>query len=228
MPDAVIVDNVFPFSVTNNPLNGERQLAWLWQKIHNSRMRGQATILSGLIFVRNLLQVGVSGDPRYGPIYNAGVAREIGRSLIRHGYEIQSGKPIAVMGWSGGGQIAIGVARYINQAFETPVDVVSIGGVMADDPGIGYVNRLIHLQGSKDHFPDLGKILYPGRWPFLSNTAWNQAKRSGIIEVYDPGPVHHTGRKDYFDRHATLPNGQSYLDKTVELIVTALHKTDGF
>jgi hypothetical protein len=32
----------------------------------------------------------------------------------------------------------------------------------------------------------------------------------------------HTGRGDYFDRKETLPDGQSYLNKTVSVIATAL------
>ena len=156
--DVVLVDDVFPFSVTNNPLNGERQLSWLWQRIHNSRIGGRGSALAGLIFVRNLLQVGVSGDARYGPIYNVGVAREIARSLIKHGYPAGSGAPIAVIGWSGGGQIAVGVVPYLNKAFQTPINVISVGGVISDDPGIASVNHLYHLQGSKDSFPNISII----------------------------------------------------------------------
>lgn len=218
LPHLALVRDVYPFSVTNNPLNGERQLAWLWQKIHNGRMRKSGILLSGLIFIRNLLQVAVSGDPRYGPMYNVGVAKEIGKSLLQHGYQPGSGRPIFVMGWSGGGQIAIGTARYLHKAFNAPIYVISIGGVMADDPGILYVEHLYHLNGSKDRFPKIGEILYPGRWPFNKYTAWNQAARAGKISVIIPGPMVHTGRRDYFDRKATLPDGQSYLDKTVEII----------
>ncbi len=217
-PHLSLIHDVFPFSVTNNPLNGERQLSWLWQKIHKSRMKKSGFILSGLIFVRNLLQVAVSGDPRYGPMYNVGVAKEIGKSLLRQGYVPGSGVPISIMGWSGGGQIAIGTARYLHEAFDAPIYVISIGGVMADDPGILYVKHLYHLNGTKDKFPKVGEILYPGRWPFLKYTAWNQARRNGKMSVIVPGPMVHTGRHDYFDRKATLPNGQSYLDKTVEIV----------
>lgn len=220
--EVILIDDVFPFSVTNNPLNGERQLSWLWQRIHNSRMSGRGSALAILIFVRNLLQVAVSGDPRYGPIYNVGVAREIARSLINHGYPLGSGSPIAVIGWSGGGQIAVGVVPYLSQAFHAPINVISVGGVISDDPGIASVTHLTHLQGSKDSFPSISKILYPGRWPISKHSAWNQAEHDGKITVIDPGPMKHTGRGDYFDRKETLPDGQSYLNKTVSVIATAL------
>jgi hypothetical protein len=220
--EVIFIDDVFPFSVTNNPLNGERQLSWLWQRIHNSRMSGHGGVLAVLIFLRNLFQVAVSGDLRYGPIYNVGVAREIARSLINHGYPLGSGSPIAVIGWSGGGQIAVGVVPYLNQAFHAPINVISVGGVISDDPGIASVGHLTHLQGSKDSFPSISNILYPGRWPIARHSAWNQAKLDGKITFIDPGPMKHTGRGDYFDRKETLPDGQSYLDKTVSVIATAL------
>ncbi len=220
--EVAMVDDVYPFSVTNNPLNGERQLSWLWQRIHNSRLKGKGSALASLIFVRNLLQVGVSGDPRYGPIYNVGVAREIAISLLNHGYPAGSGIPIAVMGWSGGGQIAAGVVPYLSITFDAPINVISIGGVIADEPGVGYANLLLHLQGSKDKFPNIGIILYPGRWPFVKHSTWNQALRKGKITVVDPGPMKHTGREDYFDYKSTLPDGQSYLDKTVNVIANEI------
>jgi hypothetical protein len=219
---AVIIDDVFPFSVNNNPLNGERQLNWLWQRIHNSRMGGKGSAFAALIFVRNLLQVAVSSDPRYGPIYNVGVARETARSLIREGYPLGSGTPIVVIGWSGGGQIAVGVVPYLHQAFQAPIHVISVGGVMSDDPGLAIVDHLTHLQGSKDKFPTVGKILYPGRWPISRTSAWNQAQLKGKITTIDPGPMRHTGRGDYFDQRSTLPEGQTYLDKTVAVTVEAL------
>jgi len=220
LPDAMIVTDVFPFSVTNNPLNGERLLGWLWRRIHQSRMKRslKGTLFGSLIFLRNLLQVAVSADPRYGPINNVGVANEIAKSLVRHGYPLGSGAPIVVMGWSGGGQIAVGVARYLNQGLNAPVYVVSIGGVLTDDPAVAYVRRLLHIQGSKDKFPSIGDILYPGRWRIVPHSAWNRALAAGKIITVDPGPMIHTGRGDYFDYRATLANGQTHVERIVELI----------
>ncbi|MBK8987789.1 MAG: hypothetical protein IPM39_17260 [Chloroflexi bacterium] len=218
VPNAVIIHDVFPFSVSNNPLNGERQFAWLWQKIHNSRLKGRAGFVAALIFMRNLMQVGVSGDARYGPIYNVGVAREIALSLLRHGYQPGSGKPITVMGWSGGGQIAVGVVPYLHQALDAPVYVASIGGVIAAEPGVAYAEQVLHLQSAIDYFPTIGVVLYPGRWPMMRYSPWNQAKQDGRILTIDPGPMRHTGRGDYFDYKATLPDGRTHVEQTAALV----------
>jgi hypothetical protein len=218
VPTALIIHDVYPFSVTNNPLNGERQLAWLWQKLHESRLGRQAGLLSVFIFVRNLLQVAVSGDPRYGPIYNVGVARQIALSLLRQGYRPGSGKPITVMGWSGGGQIAAGVVPYLHRALDAPVYVVSIGGVITDEPGVAYAEHLLHLQGSKDKYPDIAVALFPGRWSIARYSAWNQARFDGRITVIDPGPIRHTGRGDYFDYKTTLPDGRNHAEQSAAIV----------
>lgn len=97
-----------------------------------------------------------------------------------------------------------------------------LGDVISDDPGEAFVNQLTHLQGSKDSFPGISNILYPGRWRIVKHSAWNQAKRDGKITFVDPGPMKHTGRGDYFDRKEKLPIGQSYLEKTMSVIATAL------
>jgi hypothetical protein len=122
------------------------------------------------------------------------------------------------MGWSGGAQIALGVARYLAEGLAAPVYVVSIGGVLSDDPAIAYVSHLYHLEGSQDGFPRIGDVLFPGRWSIVAYSAWNQARRQGKISVLDPGPMRHTGRGDYFDSRNQLADGQSYVGKTVSVI----------
>jgi hypothetical protein len=222
LPDAAIISDVFPFSVTNNPLTGERLFGWLWQKIHERRKTITGSLLASFIFARNLFNVGVAADPRYGPINNSGVAREISKSLYRRGYPIEGGVPVVTMGWSGGGQIAVGVAPFLNLGLDAPIYVVSVGGVLTDDPGIAFVEHLWHLQGSKDKFPLIGDALFPGRWHIARRSAWNQFKRAGKMTTYNPGPMIHTGKGDYFDPKTTLPDGQTHVSKTVGIIAEAV------
>ena len=58
------------------------------------------------------IQLFVCADRRYGPTYNIGTAREIMRCLQRNGYQIGSGVPVTLIGWSGGAQIAIGACAW--------------------------------------------------------------------------------------------------------------------
>jgi hypothetical protein len=222
LPEATIISDVFPFSVTNNPLTGERLFGWLWRTIHERRKTITGGMLASFIFARNLFNVAVSADPRYGPINNSGVAREISKSLYRNHYPLEGGVPIVTMGWSGGGQIAVGVAPFLDLGMEAPVYVISIGGVLTDDPGIAFVKHLWHLQGHKDKFPMIGDILFPGRWSVARHSAWNKFKQAGKMTVIDPGPMIHTGKGDYFDPKTALSNGQPHVEKTVEIIAEAV------
>lgn len=210
LPGTRIVSDVFPFSVNNNPLNGERLLRVLWEWLHRRRTRQPAVVYDVLIVLRNLFQVAVSADPRYGPIYNVGVARELVQSLRRHGYPEEGGVPVTLVAYSGGAQIAVGVSRFLARTLDAPLRIVALGGVMRDDPGLQDVRHLYQLQGSRDFLPWLASLVFPGRWRFLPWSPWNQARREGRVTFLDPGPIEHVGRRDYFSRKATLPDGRSH------------------
>lgn len=218
LPGATIVADIFPYSAGNNPLTGERAFARIYQWMLKTRIQSHNPIYAMIFTIRNVFQVAVSGDPRYGPIYNLSLAREIGFSLVRQGYSFGSGIPIWVMGWSGGGQISVGAARYLHRIFQAPVYVISIGGVILDDPGISDITHLYHLEGSEDNYPRLGDYLSPGRWKFVKHSPWNKAWDEGRNTVIDPGPMKHTGKDDYFDAKAKLSNGQTHPERTVEVI----------
>jgi predicted Abi (CAAX) family protease len=215
----VVVRDVFPFSVSNNPLNGERLLTRLWNWIHHRQVKNSADIFAFIIVLRNLFQVAISSDPRYGPINNLGVAQEISRSLVGKGYQPGSGKTITLIGYSGGAQVSLGVTRYLHRTLEAPIQIFTFGGVMADDPGLDDVEHLYPLIGGKDFFPKLGAIIFPGRWPLLPYSHWNKAKSQGRITIINSGAnVIHTGATDYFSRTATLPDGQPHLERSLEII----------
>ena len=91
---------------------------------------------------------------------------------------------------------------------------------MSSDRGLEALTHLYHLEGSKDIVQRLGAILFPGRWPLLGNSYWNQAKRKGKITVVLTGPMGHNGPNSYLDAQQTLPNGVSFLEATVQHIRT--------
>jgi hypothetical protein len=219
--NVVIVRDVFPFSVSNNPLGGERMLKRMWHWVHARQLENPMHLSTFIIVIRNMLQVAVSGDSRYGPLNNFGVAREVAHSLMKHGYQIGSGKPITLVGYSGGGQISIGITRYLKKAFQAPVQIVSLGGVMSDDPGFDEVDHLYQVIGGKDFFPGAGVKLYPRRWSIVPYrfSHWNKIKRDGRVIDINPGDeVYHVGGEDYFSEDGKLPNGQTFMDKTLEIV----------
>jgi hypothetical protein len=228
LPDAAIITDVFPYSVSNNPLTGQRVGTPIWRRIRKIQEKNPDSLVAAVtINLRNTLQVLVSADPRYGPFYSVGVAEEIARSLARHGYRLcldenAQGKPVYLLGFSGGGQVSVGAAPYLSTMINAPVYIVSIGGVISDDPGILYVRSLTHLYGEKDTVQGMGEILWPARRAAMKNSDWNRVKAQGKIKIINMGPMAHNARGGYYDIRVVLPNQKTYCEATAEEVKNAI------
>lgn len=84
LPGVRVLADVFPYSVENRSLV-QRATRWLWTRLDRLRRARRESLTPKLINVRNILQVLVSADPRYGPTFNAGLAQQVVRSLDRAG-----------------------------------------------------------------------------------------------------------------------------------------------
>ena len=226
LSSAVVIDDVFPYSVTNTALTGDRPFAGFWRWMTVQREAHPRSPVFKLSSLRNTLEVLVSADSRYGPIYNLGMAKEILLGLMRHGYRVERGVPVTLIGSSGGGQVAVGATRYLAGVIRAPIHVVSLAGVVSDDPGIDAAGHIDHLYGSKDTTPKQYAIIFPGRWPFLSWSRWNRAVARGAIQVREIGPMVHSGPGSYFDPKSVLPNGVNFRDSTVETVTSAIEAVD--
>lgn len=218
LPQTTVVPDVYPYSVTNAGLTNERAFARMWAYLEKRRLSNPYDLLQFLINVRNMFQVAISADRRYGPIYNLGVANEIVAALEQRGYRVGSGKPVTIAGFSGGAQVALGAATFLKPLLNAPIRVISIGGVMSDDIGIANVTKLYHLWGDDDPLHGLGAILYAGRWKFFPNTPWNQAMHNGTIEFIHMGKMHHNGGTNYFSWTAFTTDGRSHALATIDTI----------
>lgn len=217
-----LVRDVFPYNVVGAGLTSERIFNRMWRYIEQLRFKNPAVALGNLINARNVLQVAVSADPRYGPIYNLGIANAIVESLLRHGYRIGSGTPVTLIGWSGGGQISLGATAFLQGMLKAPIRVISIGGVMADDPGLISVTHLYHFYGSNDPIQAVGGKIYAGRWPIFKQSIWNRALAQGKITFTELGPFSHNGKDNYFSWESKTPAGKTYADTTMDAIIGVL------
>lgn len=220
MPDVVVAADVFPYAVENRGLT-QRASTWFWSRLQRLQRVPVANLAANLINLRNGLRVLVSTDPRYGPTYNLAVAQAIEVSLSAHGYPWRRPVPVTLIGYSGGGQIALGASWYLASA-RVPVSVVSIGGVLSDDPALDRIEHLWHFYGSRDRVQRLGGLVFPGRWPTARLSAWRDAHQAGRITSTCLGPMRHMGGRDYFDRHATDAAGTSYRELTVAALQRVL------
>ena len=225
LPEAVVLGDVMPYSVTNTSLTEGRPMSRFWQRALNFKVRGKHPLVAFTINIRNLFQVLVSADKRYGPVYNQGEAQLIFNSLLRSGYQPGSGVAVTLIGYSGGSQIGLGAAPYLECALHAPIILISLGGVMGSDRGLEVVQHLYHLVGSKDTVHKLGAFVFPGRWPILPNSFWNRARRRNKISVVPMGPIEHDGPGSYLDHERCLASGQSFLGATVEVVTRVVRKT---
>ena len=219
-----VISDIYPYSVTNSGLTAQGAFAWLWRGVEKLRLKNPNSVLALVVNLRNIFQLFVSADGRYGPIYNLGVAHEIMRGLIRHGYHPVKRKPVVLLGWSGGGQIAIGSAAFL-APMVGDVYEISVGGMLSDDPGFYNIKRLWHLFGEKDKLQALGHLLFAGRWQIKPQSSWNRAMRAGKIELIPLGPFNHNGKGNYFDMETKLPDDpqdRAYGEKTLETIQQVL------
>ena len=203
LPEVKVITDIYPYSVTNNGLTGQRQFTKLWRWVEKLRLKNPDSAMSLIVNIRNLFQMFVSADRRYGPIYNLGIGEEIVRVLERHGYDFSQQKPVVLIGWSGGGQIAIGAANYL-QLLKTHLYVISLGGLLSDDTGLSNIYHLWHLYGTHDNLQALGQKLFAGRWPMFSQSPWNVALKQQKITLVELGPYHHNGKGNYFDMETHL------------------------
>ena len=216
LPQTVIIDDMFPYSVNNLALTGQPIFARLWRWALRWKQHGPQ-VAGNLINLRNIFQVLTSADKRYGPIYNQGAAEVLMHGLLRYSYSPQSQTPVILVASSGAAQIAVGSASYLAEWLQAPLYVISVGGVFGSDPGLLAVDHLYQLRGHRDAAVKWAN-LDAGRWAISASSYWNRARRQGRVSIIDLGPMCHTGRGSYLDTKSTLPNGTIFLDKTIEVV----------
>ncbi|WP_416674217.1 CAAX protease [Egbenema bharatensis] len=216
--DVALVRGIMPYSVMNNPLVEDRPLAFLWKLADRNRYDNPADLLGLLVNLRNVLIVGVSADRRYGPLYNQGIAQVVFNGLLKNGYQLGSGIPVTLIGYSGGGQMACACAPFLKKALRAPIDVISLGGVISANCNFLALEHLYHLSGQKDSVERIGAVMFPGRWKWLPLSYWNRAKRRGKISFFDMGDVGHQVPGGILDPKLVLSDGRSSLQHTIDTI----------
>jgi len=223
-PDTVFIQDIMAYSALNRPLTSERPFASFWRWVDRVETWNPSSPLDILVNLRNTFQVAVSTDNRYGPVFNRGTAQVILNSLRQQQY--RPGTPITLLGYSGGAQVALGAVTYLKYALDVPIEVISIAGVISGNNGVAMIDRLYHLKGDRDILSQIGAMMFPKRWPMLTWTSWNQAKRDGRINFVPLGPVTHNGATGPIDPMAQLPSGKSHLAQTLEIVMEILSKPE--
>lgn len=219
--DTRTIWQIYPYSVENTALTQGRMLSWFWTaatrwKFHKTRLRYVATLIN----LRNAFQMLVSSDDRYGPVFNLAIARQVAAALIREGYVPEHRRPVTLLGWSGGAQVAAGVAWYL-AGLGMDVRVMSMAGIISADPGLERAVKVWHLRGDADHVERAGRLLFAGRWRRI-DSPWNRALADGRLKIIDLGPLTHTGAYGYYSGRTMLPDGRTPRQVTADTIVDLL------
>lgn len=215
-----VITDVFAYSWANVGLTDRGNMGWFWAWVNDVRLNKGSPLhkVGKLINMRNTLHVAVSADSRYGPVYNYGVAEMILQGLVRHGYSPGSGAAVTLLGYSGGGQIALGAAGYIQATLRAPVQVVSLAGIFNSSGSLERISAFTHIYGSADKNQRLGERVFPARWPLFPGSQWGRALAAGKVERICLGPMVHTGKGSYLDDTEQLPDGRSYMQATADTI----------
>lgn len=227
-----LIRNIYPYSAENVALTQGRIFSRLWRTL--TRWKFEKHPLRGLAFLinmRNAFQVFVSADRRYGPVFNLAIAQQIAGALVRNGYVPGNRKPVTLLGWSGGAQIAAGAAWYLS-ALGMDVRVISMAGMLASDPGLDRCRQIWHMRGDTDKVQGIAIIFSARRWIFFRESPWNRAKRDGRLQFVSMGPLTHSGKGSYFAAGPLLPDGreprQATADYITEVLVDAGLASDNF
>jgi hypothetical protein len=219
LPNTRVIGNIMPYSVRDVALLSEqRPLANWWRRMFERKLEERRSPLSFSINLRNLFQVLVAADPRYGRIFGRGEAQVMLAALLNAGYVPGSGTPITIIGYSGGVQVGLAATPFLKRALKAPVAMISLAGVMASEAGLDWLDIMYHLQSPTDRVPLWGTLLFPGRWPFMKRSHWNRMLKSHRLRFVNMGPMSHNGPGSYLD-DATLRYGESNLTRTRRVMV---------
>ena len=217
LPEVALVNHIFPYSMNNVALTGQRFFRWLWRLTYWLRDKAKIKVAQMLANFRNITQIAVSIDHRYGPMYNRGSAALVRKALSHQGYPFDSTIPVVLVGYSGGGQIATGAVPYLKPYLAGPLIVISIGGVFASSRGHMLADQYVHIVGERDPAELIGRVLFGRRWPIWRRSYWNQALSTGRVRIARTHSRAHTGRGGYLDPKEG-PGSGSFLDETVQII----------
>lgn len=213
------VADVFPYSVSNKSLGGQRLLAPIWRFADQAQgVLGSAGVL---IKIRNLWRFAISADSRYGTIYNQGIANAIiERMNAVHPIPRDSNQPIKIIliGTSGGVEVALNAVHYLKQGLDTQtkIIVVSIGGVFNGRNGFQETEHIYHLRGERDLVEDLGGVLFPSRWLWNVTSPFVQARLQGRYTSSISGNHAHDGAQGYFGEDLIDNSQKKYVDLTIQ------------
>ena len=79
-----------------------------------------------------------------------------------------------------------------------------------------------YLVGDRDAMERIGRIVYPGRWSSAYGSAWNVARRNGLLRIQRLPCMAHNTPGGYMDANTCGSTGEPNPNVTAREIVAAL------
>lgn len=207
--DTLLVRGLETYTVLPVALAEDAGSAWFWKRLFalQEHHPNPCVQLLAAFFVQanNVIKVGISSDRRYGPILNYELALKISLRLAEVGFRPGGDSRIVLLGYSGGAEMAMGVADYLQRISLAPVSIISFCGVFSGNQIVSSVAGITTIVGSRDPVAAFGRIAYPGRSPLLPLSNWNKALARGAIDRREIAGMNHNGSNGPFSDAFRLP-----------------------
>ena len=219
--DSLLVKGIEAYTITPVGLRSTPFAHWFWHRLfalqeHHSN--GFVRFLCAFcVQANNVIKVGISSDRRYGPVMNYELALKIARRLNALGFHPSRAARVVLVGYSGGGEMAIGTAAMLQKLCHVPVQVITVCGVFSGNGDLETLDHVAMVVGEKDPVAAFGRIAYPGRSPLLPLSNWNRWLRHGRLHRYVIPSMNHNGNAG--------PFSAAYRTRVVEEICRELATT---
>jgi hypothetical protein len=223
IPHSRIVGSVFPYAASGEPLlTGPRVFRWLWRAIANIPDGAKRPARAYIVNIRNLFQVLVAADRRYGPIFQVAMSDVIMQAIAASGWRHGSNSEVCIIGYSGGAQMALAAAGHMAAQIDGPLRLIAIGGTILSTRGVEGASRLAYLYGGRDIVPRMAAAASMDRWSINPLSAWRAAVRDGRIVRTHLAGMRHLGAMGYLGDAILNVGGSPNWQLTLEAVVKEL------
>lgn len=219
-----LIEGVQTYTISPAELAADAGSRWFWRRLFALQESHPNPLVNwtcgALVQANNVIKVGISADRRYGPILNYELALKVAQRLVEAGLRQGSGQRIVLLGYSGGGEMAMGMADVLQVLCRCPVQILTCCGVFSGNQRLDQVAAIAMVVGSRDPVAALGPLLFPGRSPLLPLSNWNKARLGGRVKREVVAGMGHNGRRGPFSpRHrqtvvALILRSLAWMDQT--------------
>jgi hypothetical protein len=193
-----LIEGVQTYTISPAELAADAGSRWFWRRLFALQESHPNPLVNwtcgALVQANNVIKVGISADRRYGPILNYELALKVAQRLVEAGLRRGSGQRIVLLGYSGGGEMAMAMADVLQVLCRCPVQIVTCCGVFSGNQRLDQVAGIAMVVGSRDPVAALGPLLFPGRSPLLPLSNWNKTRFAGRVRRDVVAGMGHNGR----------------------------------